>query len=138
LQDCYYVVTIDGLALPLVTHFHKDCADVSTIQGGKAMSHVTTKNGRKTLYVFYSAEKDDYDICIDKAIEKHNLQDTNINVICKPYKKQRSSKEKVKAIYRQLKDMKELCVSEGREPTHLECKIANEKLARAEELEAQL
>ena len=102
------------------------------------MSHVTNKNGKKTLYCFYDPALDNYDEALNAATIKHNLEGERFNAICRPFKKERSPKEKIRAIYRKLKTMREEIESEDREPSQAERKIANDKLARVEELEQHL
>ena len=102
------------------------------------MAHVVKKNGKKILYVFYDKSLDDYDEQTEKALREHGLENEPINIICRPYKKNRSNKEVIKSIYNQLRDMREKIEGENREPTHAECMLANSKLARVAELESQL
>jgi len=102
------------------------------------MSHLTEKNGRKTLYCFYDPALDNYDEVLDAATKKHNLEGERFNAICRPFKKERTAKEKIQAIYRQLKTMREEIEGQNREPTHAECILANDKLAKVELLEKEL
>ena len=84
-------------------------------RGQKKLSHIVEKNGKKTLFCFYDPEKDDYNEALDIATQEHNLEGQRFNAICKPFKKQRSPKEKKKALQRKLETLFDRAEAEGRE-----------------------
>jgi len=102
------------------------------------MSHIVTKNGRKTLFVFYDPIADDYDFQTEKALKHHGLEDEPVNIICKPAKERRSKQEIILSIYRQIKTLKEKIEGEGRDPSPAEFVMAQEKMLKIEELEGQI